>query len=107
MSFAVSGMEKSAEVVMRVCATSRCVNFGNRGRSDSKILDGKIVHSWKLRRVSGSADGKGEGDASMTALKESRKDVEEQAQKSRALSFGRSQSRVRMTLRSRSSSMCS
>jgi len=92
---------------MRVCAASRCVSFGRRGRRASKIVEGRMVHSWKLRRVSGSAEGRGEGEALMTALKESRKVVEEQAQKSRALRWGRSRRRWRTTALEISSSMCS
>ena len=66
--------------------------------------EGRMVHSCRLRRVIGSAVGRGDV---MTVVNASRKEVEEQAQKSRAFSFGSEVKRVRRTEDERSSSMCS
>jgi hypothetical protein len=46
---AVWRMEKRAEDMMGVCVASRCVSFGRRGRRESKVVEGRMVHSWKLR----------------------------------------------------------
>lgn len=107
VSFAVWGMEKRSEEVILVWATSRWVRCRRRGRREEKTVDGRIVHSWKLRRVIGRKSGRGEGEASITALNASLKFVLEQAQKSRAFSCGRLQRRYLMTLEEMSSSMCS
>jgi hypothetical protein len=53
VSLAVRGIEVRESFVIRVCVTSKCVKFGKRGSSDSKIAEGKIVQLWKLRRVMG------------------------------------------------------
>lgn len=98
-------MEKSALDVMRVCATSRCVRAGSRGRSVVKTDEGRMVHSWKESRVMGRIAGS--GAVAMTVLKASRKEVDEQAQKSSASSLGRSQKRNSMIAAERSSSTCS
>jgi hypothetical protein len=89
---------------MRVCATSRRVTLDSLGRRASNTNDGRTAHSCRLNRVMGSINGRG---VLMTVLNASRKEVEEQAQKSNALSFGREQSRVRNTSADRSSSICS
>lgn len=98
-------MENKAESVIRVCATSKCVRFGRRGRRVVKIDEGRMVHSWRLSLVTGRAVGKlGEATA---AVKESWNLVEEQAQRSSPFSFGRSHKSLLMTLISNSSSICS
>lgn len=71
------------------------------------MVEGKIVHSWKLILVIGMNSGSGEGEASNTALNASRNLVLEQAQKSKALSLGREQKRYLIISGERSSSMCS
>jgi len=77
-------MECRALAVRRVCATSRWVRCLRRGRREVKIVEGRIVHSCKERRVIGRKAGS--GDVLITALNASRKLVLEQAQKSKALS---------------------
>jgi len=71
------------------------------------MVEGNIVHSWKLILVIGRNSGSGEGEASITALKASRNFVLEEAQKSKALRLGREQKRYLMISDERSSSMCS
>jgi hypothetical protein len=71
------------------------------------VDEGRMAHSCKLSRVIGNADGRTRGVELTTALKASRNEVDEQAQKSNAFSCGRSHKRARMTFSSRSSSICS
>ena len=97
-------MKCSASSVMRVCATSRWVSLDSLGRRASNTDDGRVAHSCKLNRIIGSADGIG---LLMMVLNASPKEVEEQAQKSSALRFGREQSRVRNTSADRTSLICS
>jgi hypothetical protein len=107
VSLAVCGIEVRASFVIRVCVTSRCVKFGKRGSSDSKIAEGKIVQLWKLRRVMGRTCGSWKEQVLLnTFIIASRNGVDEQVQKSSAWTRGIWNS-VRMTSELRSSSMCS
>lgn len=106
VSFAVTGMDCRAEEVIRVCATSRCVRCGNLGRRVENVEEGRMVHSCKLNRVIGKAEGRFDVIERAVA-KASRKVAEEQAQKSNACNRGRSQRSVFMTSELRSSSICS
>lgn len=72
----------------------------------SNVEAGRMVHSWRLRRVIGNAVGSKEG-LERTLLKASRKLADEQAQKSKALRRGKSQSNVLITSELISLSMCS
>lgn len=103
---AVWGIEWRAADVMRVCATSRCVRCGSRGRRMSNVEEGRMVHSWRERRVIGNAAGSKSG-VERTLVNASRKLAEEQAQRSKAFKRGRSQSKVFRTSELRSLSICS
>lgn len=70
-----------------------------------KIVEGRIVLSWRLSLVIGRMVGR-EGEA-MAMVKASRNLVEEQAHRSRPFNFGSSQRSFDMTLTSNSSSICS
>lgn len=103
VSRAVSGIEWSAESVILVCATSRWVSFESFGNRFVKIVEGRMVHSCRLNLVMGRNAGSGDSE---TVVKASRKDADEQAQKSTACSFGILNSAER-TSTERSSSTCS
>jgi len=92
---------------MRVCATSRWVSRGRRGRRVVKVWQGKMVHSWNPSLWTDNSAGNFVAEESRSSTQASLNLVLEQAQKSTAFNFGSSPNRDSRTFTSISSSICS